>query len=930
VPEELPKAYEPSEVEEARYERWVQAGYFHPEAGRGRPFCIVIPPPNVTGVLHIGHALDHTFQDLVMRRRRMQGWAALWLPGTDHAGIATQNVVEREIARKGQTRYDLGREAFVERVWEWKDAYGGRILGQMRRLGDSVDWERLRFTLDDGCSKAVREVFARLYEEGLLYRGNRIINWCPRCLTALSDIEVEHHEVGPAPIGSDGKPSGRGAELVHIRYPFEDGSGHITVATTRAETMLGDMAVAVHPSDVRYAGAVGKRVVLPLAGRTIPVVADDVVEMEFGTGAVKVTPAHDPTDFEIGQRHGLEPLLVIDSEAHMTDAVPEVFRGLDRYAAREAVKGALAREGFLEKVEPYTHSVGHCYRCHTEVEPFLSLQWFVKVGPLAEPAMRAVRDGRIKFHPERWARTYLDWMENLRDWCVSRQIWWGHRVPAWYCPEEHITVARETPTACATCGSADLRQDADVLDTWFSSALWPFSTLGWPERTEALDFWYPTSVLVTGFDIITFWVSRMIMMGLHFTGEVPFGDVAIHGLVRDRRGKKMSKSFGNVVDPLAMIDTYGADALRFALARAVVPGNDVALAEEWIDGARHFANKLWNAGRYLLGRLGGDGEGLPALPSKLTLADRWLLSRLEGVRAAVDEAYETYDIGEVARGLQAFAWGELCDWGIELSKAGLEPVSSMGAADSEAEGAGSGVGGAASEAGTAGSAMGAANPRAMAPGSRAVLSLEVLAFAFERLLRLLHPIMPFVTEEIWTRLTGEDSLCVAAWPEARPGDADPEAESDLAVLQEVVSALRRFRAEHQIKPSARFAVQVHPTAEARAAVLERERAAVVLLTGTDPSVEPGEPDRSGKAKIVVSVADLYVPLEGLLDLEAERARLSKQEAKLASEAERVEAKLANADFLAKAPADVVDKQQVRLAELRESATRVRSQLDELG
>ncbi|MCZ7527006.1 MAG: valine--tRNA ligase [Acidimicrobiia bacterium] len=703
---EFPRAYDPGPAEARWYPRWEEAGAFRPELHpEGDPFVIVIPPPNITGSLHMGHAFEHALIDATVRRKRMQGHAALWLPGTDHAGIATQNVVERELTKEGLDRHRLGREAFVARVWAWKGESGGQITQQMRRMGASCDWTRERFTMDDGLSLAVRIVFVRLYEEGLVHRANRIINWCPRCHTALSDIEVEHEEV-------DG-------ELVRVRYPFVEGDGSVTVATTRAETMLGDTAVAVHPGDERYAGAVGRTLRLPLVGREIPVVADDAVDPGFGTGAVKVTPAHDPNDFEIAQRHGLPAVDIFDESATLTHEGGR-FEGLGRFQARQAVKDALAAEGALEEVVPYRHAVGHCYRCKTVVEPRLSLQWFVRVAPLAQPAAQAVRDGRTRFVPERWERVYLAWMENLRDWCISRQIWWGHRIPAWYCGDcGHVTVAVEEPATCEACGSSDLRQDDDVLDTWFSSALWPFTTMGWPDETDDLARFYPNSVLHTGFDIIFFWVARMMMMGLHFAGDVPFREVAIHGLVRDAEGRKMSKSFGNVVDPLALADRYGADALRFALTRAASPGQDVPLAEEWVEGGRNFLNKLWNSARFVALHLDGrplaDLEGVDD-PAALPLPERWLLSRTAQVVEAVDRGFERYDFAEGVRELQQFTWGELCDWGIELAKLPL------GGSPQERE-------------------------RAQ----------RVLATALAAVLRLLHPVAPFVTEELWHRLGAEGS-----------------------------------------------------------------------------------------------------------------------------------------------------------------------------
>jgi valyl-tRNA synthetase len=868
---ELPKTYDPTTVEGPTYQRWLDAGVFGADQASGRPrFSMALPPPNVTGSLHIGHALDHTYQDYLARLHRMRGLEVLWLPGMDHAGIATQNVVERELAKEGKTRFDLGREAFVERVWAWKAESGGRILGQMQRLGDSVDWSRERFTMDEGLSRAVREVFVSLYEQDLLYRGRRIINWCPRCLTALSDIEVEHEEVP--------------GELAHLRYPLEDGSGWIGVATSRAETMLGDTAVAVHPDDPRYRDLVGRTVRLPLVDRPIPVVADAAVDREFGTGAVKVTPAHDPNDWEIAQRHDLPAVDILTEEA-VVNAEGGRFEGLDRYAARREVKAALGELGLLERVEEAPHSVGHCYRCRTEVEPRLSLQWFVATRPLADEAMEAVRSGQTRFEPVRYEKTFFGWMEQLRDWCVSRQLWWGHRIPAWYCPDGHVTVARQDPAACATCGADDLAQDEDVLDTWFSSGLWPFSTLGWPDRTDDLASFYPTSVLVTGYDIIFFWVARMLMFGCHFQPPTPFEVVAIHGMVRDAQGKKMSKSFGNVIDPIELMDRYGTDALRFALIRGANPGTDVPLAEEWVEGARNFANKLWNLGRFVISAT--DATGAPPAGAD-ALADRWLLSRLEQTRAAVTIAYEAYDPAEAARLLHGFAWSELADWAVELAK-----------------------------------------PRLAAGGEDAERAGATLAYALEVTLRLLHPVMPFVTEELARALTGVETLTLGPWPGERPGDVDPPAEAAMADLQEAIVALRRFRAEHRVPSSSRPRLVVVPADDAQAALFRAEADSVRRLARLD-SVEIGSAPSTPTAKLLAGRAELYLPLEGLLDLDEERARLERELATLDAERTRAEAKLANPDFLEKAPGPVVAKARERLAEVDQALAKVRAQQTELS
>jgi valyl-tRNA synthetase len=891
----LPKTYDPKAVEAPTYQRWLEMGAFRADPGSGRPrFSMALPPPNVTGSLHIGHALDHTIQDYLARMHRMRGAEVLWLPGMDHAGIATQNVVERELAKEGLTRFDLGREKFVERVWAWKAESGGKILGQMQRLGDSVDLSRERFTMDEGLSRAVREVFVSLYEQGLLYRGQRIINWCPRCLTALSDIEVEHEEAE--------------GELAYLRYPLADGSGSLVVATSRAETMLGDTGVAVHPDDPRYRDMIGKTVRLPLVDREIPVVADEAVDREFGTGAVKVTPAHDPNDYEIGQRHGLEAIDILTEEA-VVNANGGRFEGLDRYAARRAVKEALAAEGLLEKVVEAPHSVGHCYRCRTEVEPRLSLQWFVATKPLAAEAMQAVRAGTTRFEPRRYERTFFVWMEGIRDWCVSRQLWWGHRIPAWYCANGHVTVAREDPSACGECGEGDLRQDEDVLDTWFSSGLWPFSTLGWPDDTEDLRAFYPTSVLVTGYDIIFFWVARMMMFGCHFRPPAPFDVVAIHGMVRDAQGKKMSKSFGNVIDPLELMDRYGTDALRFALIRGANPGSDVPLAEEWVEGARNFANKLWNLGRFVLSSVpaGTKPEDLPAAGDR-QLADRWLLSRLERTRAAATAAFDAYDPAEAARLLHAFAWSELADWAVELAK-----------------------------------------PRLAAGGEDARRAGAVLAYALDVTLRLLHPVMPFVTDELGRALRDVDTITLGPWPEERPGDLDEGAEAGMADVQEVIAAVRRFRAEHGVPPSRHPRLRIVPADSGQAELLDAERDSLVRLARLEGveitpaeragdgaaaaagGARPGDgSDGSGPAaKLLAAGAELYLPLSGLLDLDEERERLAKERDALAAEARRAKAKLANPDFVAKAPAAVVEKARERLAEVEQARAKVVQQIQEL-
>jgi valyl-tRNA synthetase len=879
-PAEMPKAYDPAPAEARWYEAWEEAGAFRPEVNPdGEPFCIVIPPPNVTGSLHMGHAFEHSLIDATIRRKRMQGFAALWLPGTDHAGIATQNVVERELAKEGLDRHEIGRDAFVERVWRWKETSGGQITAQMRKMGASCDWSRERFTMDEGCSRAVRVVFVRLYEEGLVYRANRIINWCPRCHTALSDIEVEHED-------TDG-------ELVHIRYPFKEADGFITVATTRAETMLGDTAVAVNPGDERYASAVGRTLVLPLVGREIPMVADDAVDPDFGTGAVKVTPAHDPNDFEIAGRHNL-PAVDIFTESAVVNDNGGRFAGLARYAAREAVKSALAEEGLLDRVEAHRHAIGHCYRCHTVVEPRLSLQWFVKSRPLAVPAIEAVKEDRTQFVPERWETLYFNWMENLRDWCVSRQIWWGHRIPAWYCRDcGTVIVSVEDPTTCHGCASSDLTQDEDVLDTWFSSALWPFTTLGWPDQTPDLARFYPNAMLHTGFDIIYFWVARMMQMGLHFMGDVPFREVAIHGLVRDAEGRKMSKSFGNVVDPLEMAGRYGADALRFAMVRAASPGHDVPLAEEWVQGGRNFVNKLWNAARFVALNL--DETPLRAFdeapPGRdLPLPERWILSRLAQVTAAVDEGFERYDFADGVQKLQGFVWSEFCDWYVELAKRPLA-----------------------------------------AGGEERARVQQVLGAVLSAILRLLHPAIPFVTEELWHRLGGDGLLATAPWPVATRHRIDEATDASMAAVIDIVSAIRRFRSEHKIAPSKRLTAFVVPAGAEQGHALAALSAELSALAGLDTfELVDARAPQAGEQRLVAAGATIALPLAGVIDVAAARADLDRQLEKLETELAKIDAKLGDDKFTSRAPAHVVEEMLRRQAATREAIATLQAQRDQLA
>jgi valyl-tRNA synthetase len=870
-PIELPSQYAPAEVEGPRYERWEKAGYFAADAYSSAPaYCIVIPPPNVTGSLHIGHALDHTLMDALIRRRRMQGYNTLWLPGMDHAGIATQNVVERELAKEGASRHDLGREAFIERVWQWKASSGGKILGQMRRLGDSVDWSRERFTMDAGLSRAVQTIFKQLYDDGLIYRAERIINWCPRCLTALSDIEVDH---------SDDE-----GELTSIRYGSvgeDQANQSIVVATTRPETMLGDTAVAVHPDDPRYTRLVGHTVELPLTGRRIPVIADDHVDPTFGTGAVKVTPAHDPNDFEIGRRHDLPSLTIMDEHGVITAHGP--FEGLDRFEARPAVVAALREEGrIVAQVRPYVHAVGHCSRCGTTVEPRQSLQWFVRVAPLAKAAGDAVRDGRVRLHPPEMDARYFGWVDDMHDWCISRQLWWGHRIPVFYGPNGQVRCVG--PDEQAPQG---WYQDPDVLDTWFSSALWPFSTLGWPDDTPDLRTFYPTSVLVTGYDILFFWVARMMMFGLYAMRDkapadaVPFRVVVLHGLVRDQFGKKMSKSRGNTVDPLDWMDRFGADATRFTLARGANPGSDIAISEEWAAGSRNFCNKLWNAVRFAL----LNGARVPAAeltPAACSVPDRWILARLSAVIAEVDELFEQFEFGKICDVLYHFAWDEVCDWYLELAKVPLtgdDPsVAKTGAAET---------------------------------------TRQVLGFVLDQLLRLLHPVMPFVTDELWTALTNQDSVMVTPWPAF--SYADPAAEAEISSMMRLVTEVRRFRSDQGLRPGQRVAARLVGIEATPLAGHEEQIRSLLRLTA------PGD---AFAASASLAAEDITVELDvaGAVDVAAERRRLEKDLAAARSEAEQAGRKLGNADFTAKAPAAVVDKTRQRLAAAQSDTARLEQRL----
>ncbi len=873
-------AYEPAAVEQRWYAEWTGRGYFHAEPNsQKKPFCIVLPPPNVTGALHMGHALDHSLQDFAIRRKRMQGFETLWLPGTDHAGIATEVLVKRQLAEEGIDYQELGREKFVERVWQWVEKYGGHMVEQMKRLGNSCDWDRLRFTMDEGLQRAVRVVFVRLYEDGLIYRGERIINWCPTDHTALSDSEVEHEEVE--------------GELVTFRYPLSNGDGHVDVATTRIETMLGDTGVAVHPDDARYRDVVGKTVVHPFTGHSLPVVADPAVDPEFATGAVKVTPAHDATDFEIAERTGLPAVNILNADGTISDAGPEEFRGLDRYEARRRVFEALEERGLIVNVDrPYVHPVGHCYRCQSEIEPWLSAnQWFVAVDRLKVPAREAAVDGRLRFFPERWLGPYTTWMENLRDWNISRQLWWGHRIPVWYCTNGHQFASLEDPDACAECGATDIEQDPDVLDTWFSSQLWPFSTLGWPEETPDLDYFYPTDLLVTGYEILYLWVARMVMSGMYLVGDVPFPHVLIHGLVRDERNRKMSKSLGNVIDPLDVIEQYGADALRFALARVAGPDQqNIPFGIRDAEAGRHFANKIWNAGRLVLGAYEGEAPVLPPEETR-TLAERWLLSRHEACRAEVDGAMEVYRFDDAARTVHRFLWSEYCDWGLEMEKPRLYE--------------------------------GSAEERAR--------TASVLAWVLERSLRLLHPMMPFVTEEIWQRFGLGESIVIADWPEPHPEHRDGDAERRFGFAEDLVTAVRSFRSGHRLAPGAPLTIKVRPSEGEHAEVLTELDDAIRRVGRIETLEVAGDGlDPAGHARMVVQGSEVLVPLTGVLDPAAECDRIRGRLSELGKDAERSARKLDNRGFVDKAPAEVVEKERGRLAGLEGERAVLESQLAELG
>ena len=871
---ELPKVYDPASVEKKVYDMWQKGGYFKgvidPEK---KPFSIVMPPPNVTGQLHMGHALDATLQDILIRYKRMQGYAALWLPGTDHAGIATQIKVEEELRNnEGLTRYDLGREKFLDRVWDWKNKYGDRIVEQQKVLGASCDWDRSSFTMDETRAKSVRETFCELYEKGLIYKGSRIINWCPKCRTALSDAEVEYKDMP--------------GFFWHIRYPIEDSDEEFIIATTRPETMLGDSGVAVHPDDERYAHLVGKNAILPLVGRKLPIVADDYVELGFGTGAVKMTPCHDPNDYEVGLRHGLEQILVIDEDAKIINGGK--YNGMDRYEARKAIVADLEEQGYLVKVEPYNHNVGCCYRCGTVVEPLTSPQWFVKMKPLAEAAIEVVKDGRIKFVPERFTKTYMNWMENVHDWCISRQLWWGHRIPAWYCDDcGEITVSRTDACECAHCGSRNIRQEEDVLDTWFSSALWPFSTMGWPEKTPELDYWYPTSVMVTGYDIIFFWVARMIFSGMEQMKEEPFRTVFIHGLVRDSQGRKMSKSLGNGIDPLEMAEKYGADALRFNLITGNSPGNDMRFYVEKCEAMRNFCNKIWNASRFVMMNLTvGDCR----LPEKLETEDKWILSKLNQVIKEVCDNMDSFELGIAAGKIYDFIWDSYCDWYIELTK-----------------------------------------PRLNGEDAAAKESAQrVLLYVLTEILKLLHPFMPFITEEIWQALPHEgEALMIAEYPRFRQELCFPEDEVNFEMVMEAIKAVRARRAEMNVPPS-RKSHLIIVTGKAKA-FAEGEKFICKLAYASGIHVTDKLPESTeGMVSVITDNARMFMPMAELVDLEKERARMEKELANAKKQLDGQNAKLANENFVSRAPEHVVNLEREKKAKLEALIENLEDSLKKLG
>lgn len=869
---ELAKAYNPQEFEDRIYDFWLKGNYFHAEVDKDKkPYTIVMPPPNITGQLHMGHALDETLQDILIRYKRMQGYSALWLPGTDHASIATEAKIVEAMAKEGLTKEDLGREKFLERAWDWKKEYGGRICDQLKKLGSSCDWERERFTLDEGCSKAVKEVFVKLYEKGLIYRGERIINWCPHCCTSISDAEVEFSE--------------QEGNFWHIRYPIKDSDEYVEIATTRPETLLGDTAVAVNPNDERYKNIVGKMLILPIVGREIPVVADDYVEMDFGTGCVKITPAHDPNDFEVGLRHNLPVINVMDDTAHMNENAGK-YQGMDRYECRKAIVKDLEEGGFLVKIEPHVHNVGTCYRCKTTVEPKVSKQWFVKMKPLAEPAIECVKDGRTKFIPERFEKIYFHWMENIKDWCISRQLWWGHRIPAWYCADcGEVIVSREEPHTCPKCGSTKLSQDEDTLDTWFSSALWPFSTLGWPDKTPELEYFYPTNTLVTGYDIIFFWVARMIFSACEQMGCPPYDTVFIHGIVRDEKGIKMSKSLGNGIDPLKVIDQYGADALRFFLATGNSPGNDMRFSEKRVEASRNFANKLWNASRFVHMNI-DDFNVENKLPEKLETEDKWILNEFNKVTKEINENLEKFELGVAVQKLYDFIWDCYCDWYIELAKSRLQ-------SDEQT----------------------AQNAR------------QVLVWVLEKTLRLLHPFMPYITEEIWQTLPHDgETIMLSKYPEYDENLDFPQAAKEMESVMDAIKAIRNRRQEMNVPPSRKAKVYIATKLEDVFA----NGSKFICKLASASEVEIGESfEIEGAVTVVTTDAKIYIPMDELVDKAAETARLKKELAATEKLLAQSEGKLNNQGFISKAPEKVVETVKQQAAREREKIAQLKAALEAL-
>ena len=876
---ELPKTYDPSSTEEALYQKWEQNGYFNAEVDeKKKPFTIVIPPPNVTGQLHMGHAFDETLQDILIRTKRMQGYSALWMPGTDHAGIATQIKVEENLRKEeGLTRYDLGREKFLERVWAWKNQYGNRIIEQLKKLGSSCDWRRERFTMDEGCSRAVKEVFVNLYNKGLIYKGSRIINWCPHCTTALSDAEVEY-ETQPG-------------KLWYIRYDIKDSDESVIVATTRPETFMGDTGVAVNPNDERYKHLIGKKAILPIIGREIPIFADDYVDLEFGTGCVKTTPCHDPNDFEMGLRHNLEQILVFNDDATVNENGGK-YEGMDRYECRKAVIADLEAEGRLVKIEDHTHNVGTCYRCGTTVEPITSAQWFVKMAPLAKDAMRVVEDGEIKFVPDRFSKTYMRWMENVHDWCISRQLWWGHQIPAYYCDDcGEMTVSKEDVTVCPKCGGTHIHQEEDVLDTWFSSALWPFSTLGWPEKTKELEYFYPTDTLVTGYDIIFFWVARMIFSGMEHMKQVPFKTVYIHGLVRDAQGRKMSKSLGNGIDPLKVIEEYGADALRFTLATGNSPGNDMRYSKERVEASRNFCNKIWNASRFIQMNLTIDKV---SLPETLTMEDKWILSKYNTLVQDVTTNIDKYELGIAAQKLYDFIWDVFCDWYIEIAKTRLQNKDDVTTCENVQ---------------------------------------KVLCYVLSGCMQLLHPFMPFITETIWLALPHEgETVMLSQWPTYQESLNFAKEEAQMELLMESIRAIRVRRNEMNVPPSRKAQVFAVSDNADTCKVMEEGKACFLKLAyASELTVQAQAPADSAKmVSIVTGDVQMYLPMNELIDFEKERKRLNKEKQKAEKDLAFIEKKLSNPGFLGKAPEKVVEGEKVKAEKLREQIAKLDESLATLG